>query len=293
MSLPFSKGRSKVRITPVIRLVSRRLQPELPIAEPSVPESIQIQNPPVPEPVQIHFPELDTLESTLTDASSLDQLMSLVFGEEPASPVHTQETQLLHTLQSIFDGNNFFISFLDEFERELGIEPLDLRMPRLNHCVKQSIGFKAIKPMDLDLSVNKWGFGTKLVGPLSLLHHYRIWKSGSVAGSTHVLRDRKYPYTILFEPNFVVLVPRSFGKTVIVFTSHLDLTWENGVDLKFFRVGRSLSHPVPEAYQPKNTNAYLHFGSHVLHATGGRVHDVVGRWEMHQDENLPWGMVCL
>ncbi|GFS93734.1 uncharacterized protein TNCV_798541 [Trichonephila clavipes] len=38
-----------------------------------------------------------------------------------------------------------------------------------------------------------------------------------------------YPYTILFEPNFGVHIPRSFGKTVIVFTNHLDLTWDKGV----------------------------------------------------------------
>ncbi|GFW61536.1 uncharacterized protein TNCV_347841 [Trichonephila clavipes] len=56
-SLPFSKKRSKVHITPVMRRVSRR--PELPMAPvqiPHVPESVQI--PHVPEPVQIpHVPE--------------------------------------------------------------------------------------------------------------------------------------------------------------------------------------------------------------------------------------------
>ncbi|GFS95403.1 uncharacterized protein TNCV_409731 [Trichonephila clavipes] len=215
MSLLFSKRRSKVRITLVIRHVSRRPQPELPIAEPPVPESTQIQNPPVPEPVQIHFPELDTLESTLTDAASLDQLMWL-------NGV---------SVQNLLDHCHYCTTIV---------------------------------------------FGNQGQCPDRLTYY-----------------EPEYPYTILFEPNFVVLVPRSFGKTVIVFTSHLDLTWENGVDLKFFRVCRSLSHPVSEAYQPKNTNAYPHFGSHVLHATGGRVRDVVGRWEMHRDENLPWGRVCL
>ncbi|GFW07409.1 uncharacterized protein TNCV_865811 [Trichonephila clavipes] len=67
--------------------------------------------------------------------------------------------------------------------------------------------------------------------------------------------EPEYPYTILFEPNFGMHVPRSFGKTFIVFTSHLDLTWDKGVDLKFFRVGRSLSHRVREDYRPKNTDA--------------------------------------
>ncbi|GFX70528.1 uncharacterized protein TNCV_875021 [Trichonephila clavipes] len=47
--------------------------------------------------------------------------------------------------------------------------------------------------------------------------------------------EPEYPYTILFEPNFCALVPRSFGKAVIVFTSHLDLTWDKGLGLKFFR----------------------------------------------------------
>ncbi|GFS66692.1 uncharacterized protein TNCV_229461 [Trichonephila clavipes] len=65
-----------------------------------------------------------------------------------------------------------------------------------------------------------------------------------------------YPYTIIFEPNFSVHIPRSFGKMVIVFTSHLDLTWDKGVELRFFQVGRPPSHRVWEAYQPQTTDAY-------------------------------------
>ncbi|GFU21035.1 uncharacterized protein K02A2.6 [Trichonephila clavipes] len=68
--------------------------------------------------------------------------------------------------------------------------------------------------------------------------------------------EPEYPYTLLFEPNFGVNVPRTFGKTVTVFTSHLDLTWNKAVNLKFFRVGRSPSRQVREAYQPKNTDGY-------------------------------------
>ncbi|GFX74697.1 hypothetical protein TNCV_3121271 [Trichonephila clavipes] len=49
-SLPFSKRRPKVRIIPVIRLVSRR--PKLPMAEPPVPEPSQIPEPSVPEPIR-------------------------------------------------------------------------------------------------------------------------------------------------------------------------------------------------------------------------------------------------
>ncbi|GFW07410.1 uncharacterized protein TNCV_865821 [Trichonephila clavipes] len=95
-SLPVYKRRFKVRITSIIRLVSRR--PELSMAAPPVSEPIQISDPHVPEPpVQIpepplhvpepvQIPELDTLEPTLTDATWLDQLISFVFGEEPAPP---------------------------------------------------------------------------------------------------------------------------------------------------------------------------------------------------------------
>ncbi|GFV24447.1 uncharacterized protein TNCV_5024721 [Trichonephila clavipes] len=64
-----------------------------------------------------------------------------------------------------------------------------------------------------------------------------------------------YPYNIFFEPNFGVHVPRLFGKTVLVFTSQLDLTWDKGVDLKFFRVGRSPSRQVFEVYHRQNTLA--------------------------------------
>ncbi|GFW87874.1 uncharacterized protein TNCV_1359781 [Trichonephila clavipes] len=41
--------------------------------------------------------------------------------------------------------------------------------------------------------------------------------------------ESEYPYTIFFEPNFGMHVPRSFGKTVVAFTSHLDVTWDEVV----------------------------------------------------------------
>ncbi|GFX02360.1 uncharacterized protein TNCV_2285271 [Trichonephila clavipes] len=85
--------------------------------------------------------------------------------------------------------------------------------------------------------------------------------------------EPEYPYSIFFEPNFGVHVPRSFGKTVIGFTSHLDLTWDKGVDLKFLRVGRSLSRQVWEAYQPQNTEAYP---LDLTHCT--RLADVYSTW---------------
>ncbi|GFV39340.1 uncharacterized protein TNCV_1230421 [Trichonephila clavipes] len=104
-----------------------------------------------------------------------------------------------------------------------------------------------------------------------------------------------YPYTILFEPNFGVHIPRSFGKTVIVFTSHLDLTWDQGVELRFFQVGRSPSHRVWEAYQPHMTDAYS-----VDLTDCPRVADVYVKWltwlddwEMHRDDPVPWRIVGL
>ncbi|GFY32660.1 hypothetical protein TNCV_674151 [Trichonephila clavipes] len=87
------------------------------------------------------------------------------------------------------------------------------------------------------------GFGTILVGPVSTSYLYRIWKSGSVAGSSHVLRVRVSLHH-LFEPNFGVHVPSKFGS-----------------------VSASKYGGLP-------------FGSHALNATGGRVRDlidVVGR----------------
>ncbi|GFX86583.1 hypothetical protein TNCV_462031 [Trichonephila clavipes] len=119
------------------------LEPSVQIPEPHVPEPpAKIPPEPIPEPI----PKLDTLEPILTDAASLDQLMSFVFGE--ASP--TQQLQLLQSEPSIFD--NDLISFLDEFERELG--PMDLTMPRLNPCVKRSIGLKPSNPWINPVAVN-------------------------------------------------------------------------------------------------------------------------------------------
>ncbi|GFV98950.1 hypothetical protein TNCV_3390131 [Trichonephila clavipes] len=91
----------------------------------------------VPQPPMQLLPELDTL-NPLESTDAFDQLMSFVFGP--------QELQLLHTVHSIFDGDLF--SFLDEFESA----PMDLTMPRLNSCVKKSIGIKPIQPMNLSVN---------------------------------------------------------------------------------------------------------------------------------------------
>ncbi|GFW95399.1 hypothetical protein TNCV_2971211 [Trichonephila clavipes] len=128
---------------PSVQIVHVSEPVQIPVSQ--VPQSpVQIplvQIPPVqilPEPMQI-LPKLDILDP-LKSTDAFDQLMSFVFGP-PA-----QELQLLHTVPSIFDGN--LLSFLEEFERA----PMDLTMPRLNSCVKKSIGFKAIQPMDLSVN---------------------------------------------------------------------------------------------------------------------------------------------
>ncbi|GFY32654.1 transposable element Tcb2 transposase [Trichonephila clavipes] len=79
-SLPFSKRRSKVRITNVMRRVSRR--PELRMAPGQISEPVQVLHDPepmqildVPQPLVQIPPELDPLEPT----DALDQLMSFVF----------------------------------------------------------------------------------------------------------------------------------------------------------------------------------------------------------------------
>ncbi|GFX71971.1 uncharacterized protein TNCV_4628991 [Trichonephila clavipes] len=128
---------------PVQIPVSQVPQPPMQILHVSKPvqmlhvsEPVQISHvQSLPEPMQL-LPELDILDP-LESTDAFDQLMLFVFGP--------QELQLLHTVPSIFEGNLF--SFLDEFERE----PMDLTMPRLNSCVKKSVGFKPIQPMDLSV----------------------------------------------------------------------------------------------------------------------------------------------
>ncbi|GFX58670.1 uncharacterized protein TNCV_249481 [Trichonephila clavipes] len=77
--------------------------------------------------------------------------------------------------------------------------------------------------------------------------------------------------------------------------THLDLTWDQGVELRFFQVGRPHSHQVWEAYQPQTTDAYS------LDLTDcPRVADVYVKWltwlddwEMHRDDPVPWRIVGL
>ncbi|GFW27986.1 uncharacterized protein TNCV_768661 [Trichonephila clavipes] len=107
--------------------------------------------------------------------------------------------------------------------------------------------------------------------------------------------EQEYPYSIIPETNFCVHIPRSFEKTVIVFTSHLDLTWDKGFELRFFQVGRPPSPRIFDAYQRQTTDA------HILNLTDcTRIADVYVKWltwlydwEMHRDEPVSWHMVGL
>ncbi|GFW64486.1 hypothetical protein TNCV_813211 [Trichonephila clavipes] len=270
MQLPELTTPVQIPVTPELTT------PQPPEQIPDPPVHIVLPGPPVSQPPVI-LPDpfvVETLVLTLMDNSSMDQIMSSVFGDYSqqviqAPPDHTQEHQVLDTVPSLFDESNYLISFLYHFETKLAREqqeiPMDLTMPRLKKKVR------------------------KTTGPVSTSHQYRFGKSRSVAESSHVFRARHYPYTIIFEPNFGVQIPQLFGKTLIVFTSYLDLTWDKVVELRFFQVGRPLSRQVWDAYQPQNTDAYtLNFTDCT------RVAAVNGKWltwledrEMHRDDNVP------
>ncbi|GFS80392.1 uncharacterized protein TNCV_3448191 [Trichonephila clavipes] len=122
-----------------------------PLQIPPVPTTPPVQLfLPDPPPVQILLPHVvETLEPTLMDDSSIDQIMSSVFGDcsqQVLPPAHTQEPQLLDTVPSLFDESNDLISFLDNFETGLAIEqqeaPMDLTMPRMKKKVKKLMGLK-------------------------------------------------------------------------------------------------------------------------------------------------------
>ncbi|GFS97253.1 hypothetical protein TNCV_1824251 [Trichonephila clavipes] len=126
---------SHVQISPV------QIPPELTTPLVQIPDpSVQLFLPD-PPPVHVFLPDppvVETLEPTLSDDSSIDQIMSSVFGDcsqQGLPPAHTQEPQVLDTVPSLFDESNDLISFLDHFETGLAIEqqetPMDLTMPRL------------------------------------------------------------------------------------------------------------------------------------------------------------------
>ncbi|GFX39354.1 uncharacterized protein TNCV_3860771 [Trichonephila clavipes] len=167
---PFSK-KKRVFITPVITppvapvLIAKpftALATPQPVSIPEPPEltTSQIPDPPAPIPTELTTPQIlspnpppelttpqillpdppvvETLEPTLTDDSSMDQIMSSVFGDylqQGIPSAHTQEPKVLDTVPSLFDESNDFISFLDHFEAGLAIEqqeaPMGLTMPRM------------------------------------------------------------------------------------------------------------------------------------------------------------------
>ncbi|GFX48218.1 uncharacterized protein TNCV_3931681 [Trichonephila clavipes] len=175
---PFSKKKECIpeppeRTTPQILLPyppPERTTPQILLPDPPVPTTPQIllpdppllttpqilvSDPPVPTPprsfFQIHHlcrrplrfflpdsPVVKTLEPTFTDDSSVDQILSSVFGDYLPQGIplaHTQEPQVLDTVPSLFDESNDLISFLDHFEAGLAMEqqetPMDLTMPRM------------------------------------------------------------------------------------------------------------------------------------------------------------------
>ncbi|GFX23076.1 hypothetical protein TNCV_360901 [Trichonephila clavipes] len=139
---------SPVTTTPPVQIPDPPPELTTPLVQiPLVPTTQPVpKTPPVqlflpdPPPVQILLPDpppvVETLESTLMDDSSIDHIMSSVFGDpSQLPPSHTQEPQLLDTVPSLFDESNDLISFLDNFETGLAIEqqeaPMDLTMPRM------------------------------------------------------------------------------------------------------------------------------------------------------------------
>ncbi|GFV51428.1 hypothetical protein TNCV_3465541, partial [Trichonephila clavipes] len=145
---------------PVVETTSEILLPDPPVVETT--SQILLPDPPVVETTsEIYLPDpnvVEALEPTLTDDSSIDQIMSSVFGDylpQGIPSAHSQDPQVLDTVPSLFDENNDLISFLDYFEAGLAMEqqetPMDLTMPRMKKKVINTTGFKVIKPLDLSI----------------------------------------------------------------------------------------------------------------------------------------------
>ncbi|GFT48984.1 hypothetical protein TNCV_3874641 [Trichonephila clavipes] len=95
--------------------------PQILVTDTPVPTTLRSllpDPPPVPTTPQILLPDppvVKTLEPTFTDDSSVDQILSSVFGDylQQRIPLaHTQEPQVLDTGPSLFDESNDLISFL-------------------------------------------------------------------------------------------------------------------------------------------------------------------------------------
>ncbi|GFW73926.1 uncharacterized protein TNCV_49151 [Trichonephila clavipes] len=103
---------------PVVETTSQILLPDPPVVETT--SQILLPDPPSNQTTsQIYLPDpnvVEALEPTLTDDSSIDQIMSSVFGDylpQGIPSAHSQEPQVLDTVPSLFDENNDLISFLD------------------------------------------------------------------------------------------------------------------------------------------------------------------------------------
>ncbi|GFX93232.1 uncharacterized protein TNCV_4761111 [Trichonephila clavipes] len=307
------------RTTPQILLPDpppKRTKPQILLPDPPVPTTPQIllPDPPKQTTPQIILPDppvVETLEPTFMDDYSVDQILSSEIGnylKQGIPLAHILEPQVLDSLPSLFDESNDLISFLDNFETGLALEqetPMDLTMPRMKKKVINTIGFKVIEPLDLSIrnclpciletrAGQKWfRYNTCWTSvdraPLSCL---KIWVGGRI-------ESRITSQTILTSSFLNPILGCTFlgrlEKTVIVFTSHLDLTWDKWVELRFFEVVRPHSHRDWEAYQPHMTDAYS------LDLTDcPRVADVYVKWltwlddwEMHRDDPVPWRIVGL
>ncbi|GFX85825.1 uncharacterized protein TNCV_2472271 [Trichonephila clavipes] len=98
------------------------------------------------------------------------------------------------------------------------------------------------------------------------------------------------PSAHIQEPQVLDTVPSLFDAR-----SHLDLTWDQGVELRFFQVGRSPSHCVWEAYQPHMTDACSVDLTDCLRVANVYVKWLtwLDDWEMHRHDPVPWRMVGL
>ncbi|GFW88555.1 hypothetical protein TNCV_828241 [Trichonephila clavipes] len=153
-----------VQMTPHILLPDAPLELTTPPQPPElmIPQ-IFLPDPPVQTTPQILLPDpppvVETLEPTLMDASSMDQIMASVFGDytpQGIPPAITEEPQVLDTVPSLFDESNDLISFLDHFETGLALEqqvaPMYLTMPRMKKkSEKKTTGFKVIEPLFLSV----------------------------------------------------------------------------------------------------------------------------------------------
>ncbi|GFU93484.1 hypothetical protein TNCV_2200621 [Trichonephila clavipes] len=176
---PVSISEPPVLTTPQILLPDppRTPEPTTPLVQiPDPPVQIPVFQPPVkislvpttlpvqlflsdPPPVQILLPDpppvVETLEPSLMDDSSMDQIMASVFGNYSPQEIPRlipKNPQVLDTVPSLFDESKDRISFLDHFETGLAIEqqeaPIDLTMPRMKKKVKKTNGFKVTEPLN-------------------------------------------------------------------------------------------------------------------------------------------------